>query len=340
MSGQHHQQEQSPYGGRGSSVRISRSRVLAFGVALFAIMLTACASSPRPPASAAPDSRAQLALRLTTPAATTPTQQTTPAPPSPPLHAAAAYLINPDTGAVYLASNADARLPMASTTKIMTAVVALSVGTLDMPITVQQDAIGLAAGQASIAGLSTGETLTLHDLLYALLLPSGDDAAVAIADGVAGSQARFVALMNAEAALLGLWHTHYNNVHGLDASGHYTTARDLARLAAFAMRSPTFSRIVATVQYSVPESGGHRSHTWVTTNELLTDFFYPGVTGVKTGFTGNAGRCLVFTATRSYGHLLGVLLGDPDNATRFSDAKALLDWGFSLEQQGITPPSP
>ncbi len=261
-------------------------------------------------------------------------------PPAPMLHARAAYLINPDTGTVYLATNPDTLLPMASTTKIMTAVVALSVGNLDMRITVHSDAIGLADGQASSAELKAGETLTLRELLYALLLPSGDDAAVAIADAVAGSQERFVALMNAESALLGLWHTHYSDVHGLDAPDHYTTARDLARLATFAMRSPTFSRVVATSLYTIGATADHSAHTWYTTNELLTDAAYPGVTGIKTGFTGNAGRCLVFSATRPYGQLLGVLLNDPDNATRFSDAKALLDWGFALEQQGIIPPSP
>lgn len=318
----------------------SRSRWLLLGVALLAVMLSACATSTRSPSSVAAEGRDQLVLRLTTPTVTPTTQRGTPLPASPPIHAAAAFLINPDTGAVYLASNADTPLAMASTTKIMTAVVALSVGRLDMHITVHNDAIGLADGLASSAALEAGETLTLSDLLYALLLPSGDDAAVAIADGVAGSQGRFVALMNAESALLGLWHTHYNDVHGLDIPDHYTTARDLARLAAFAMRSPTFSHIVATAEYSVPETVDHHQHTWLTTNELLTDQAYPGVTGVKTGFTGNAGRCLVFTAARPYGHLLGVLLNEPDNSTRFADAKTLLDWGFSLEQQGITPPSP
>ncbi|HEX8036091.1 MAG TPA: D-alanyl-D-alanine carboxypeptidase family protein [Ktedonobacterales bacterium] len=317
----------------------SRSRWLLLGVALLAVMFSACATSTRSPSSAA-DSRAQVVLRVTTPTATAAIHQGAPLPASPPIHAAAAFLINPDTGAVYLASNADTPLAMASTTKIMTAIVALSVGRLDMPITVQKDAIGLADGQASTAGLEAGETLTLHDMLYALLLPSGDDAAVAIADSVAGSQEQFVALMNAESALLGLWHTHYNDVHGLDATDHYTTARDLARLTSFAMRSPTFSRIVATAEYAVPPTDEHHQHKWITTNELLTDYVYPGVTGVKTGFTGTAGHCLVFTATRPYGHLLGVLLNEPDDPARFSDARTLLDWGFSLEQQGITPPSP
>lgn len=321
-------------------VRASHGRWLVLGVALHAVMLTACAAPARPLSSVAADSRAQLVLHVTTPTTAPSAQHATTLPAPPPIHAAAAYLINPDTGAVYLAHNADAPLAMASTTKVMTAIVALSMSTLDKPITVQKDAIGLADGLASTAGLEAGETLTLHDLLYALMLPSGDDAAVAIADGVAGSQERFVAVMNAEAALLGLWHTHYNNVHGLDTPDHYTTARDLARLTTFAMRSPTFSRVVATAEYTVPETADHHQHTWITTNELLTDYAYPGVTGVKTGFTGNAGRCLVFTAARPYGHLLGVLLNDPDNGTRFSDAKTLLDWGFSLEQQGISPTSP
>lgn len=339
MSAQYHGQGQFSCARRADAVRMPRGRLLVLGLALLAALLTACASSPRPSSSAVPGSRAHLVLRLAPPATASAKQITAISQATPVLHARAAYLINPDTGVVYFASTADAQLPMASTTKIMTAVVALSVGTLDMPITVQKDAIGLADGLASSAELKAGETLTLRDLLYALLLPSGDDAAVAIADGIAGSQERFVALMNGESALLGLWHTHYNDVHGLDTPDHYTTARDLARLAAFAMHSPTFSRIVATARYSVPATADHDAHTWVTTNELLTDAPYSGVTGVKTGFTENAGRCLVFTATRPYGQLLGVLLNEPDSATRFSDAKALLDWGFALEQQGIIPPS-
>ena len=339
MSGPERGQGVFSRGKRGVRVHAVPSRVLVLGVVLLAAMFAACATPSHPPVSAALADRAELTVRIASSSATPAKRQnaTTPAPPV--VHAGAAYLINPDTGAVYLAVNADKPLAMASTTKIMTAVVALSVGKLDMPITVHADAIGLADGLASTADLKAGETLTLHDLLYALLLPSGDDAAVAIADGVAGSQERFVALMNAESALLGLWHTHYSDVHGLDAPDHYTTARDLARLTVFAMRSPTFSRIVATAQYDVPETAAHQQHTWTSTNKLLLDPAYPGATGVKTGFTGQAGHCLVFTATRSYGHLLGVLLGEPDDPMRFTDATALLDWAFVLEQQGITPTS-
>lgn len=263
----------------------------------------------------------------TTPTPITPPQLL----PAPPLAAHVAYLLDPDRGTLYLATNPNAEVPMASTTKIMTALVALSVGTLDMPITVGADAAAINDGTSSVAGLRTGEVLTLHDMLYALMLPSGDDAAIAIADGVAGSQERFVGLMNAEAALLGLWHTHYADVHGLDIVQHYTSARDLVTLTRVALRSPTFSQIVATPSYVLPATNSHAAYEWHNTNRLLTDRPYEGVTGVKTGFTGDAGRCLVFSATRPSGRLLGVLLGEPTDADRFADARALLDWGFALE---------
>lgn len=247
----------------------------------------------------------------------------------PALSAREALLVDPVTGQVYLADNADGEMPMASTTKIMTALVALSFGNLDQRITVGADAAALSGTEASVAGLRAGETFTLRELLYALLLPSGDDAAVAIADGVAGSQDRYVQLMNLEAALLGLGHTHYADVHGLDAPGHYTTARDLAALTAAALRSPIFAEVVATPVYKLAATAAHDAHIWETTNLLLSTENYPGVLGVKTGFTGGAGYCLVFTAARPYGRLLGVLLGEPDEQARFDDAAALLTWGFA-----------
>jgi D-alanyl-D-alanine carboxypeptidase (penicillin-binding protein 5/6) len=253
--------------------------------------------------------------------------------PAPALSAHAAYLLNPDTGMVYLARNADAKVPMASTTKIITALVALTIARPETHITIGADAVALENSGDSVANLGQGDVLTLRDLLYGLLLPSGDDAAVAIADGTLGSQARFVAMMNLEAALLGLWHTHYADVHGLDdpAHQHYTTARDLAQLAEIAMRSPLFAKIVATPTYALPATAAHQAYTWKTTNALLTTWPYAGVTGVKTGFTGDAGDCFVFTAERPYGRLLGVVLGEPSNYDRFADARALLNWGFAVE---------
>jgi D-alanyl-D-alanine carboxypeptidase (penicillin-binding protein 5/6) len=265
-------------------------------------------------------------------------------PAAPTVAAKETFLFNPATAAVYLATNADQEVPMASTTKIMTAYVALTMGQPAQPIKIGADADSATLQQeygASVAGLRTGEVFPLHDLLYALLLPSGDDAAVAIADGIAGSQPNFVALMNLEASLLGLRHTHYSDVHGLDNPGLYTTARDLGRLAAVAMQNHTFAQIVGTPLYVVPSTAGHGSYTWSTTNDLLTSINYPGAIGIKTGYTGQAGGCLVFEARRSYGELLGVVLGESVENLRFSDAVTLLNWGFGIEvqQQGAAGPS-
>lgn len=260
-----------------------------------------------------------------------------PAPPA--ITANEAFLLNPDNGTIYLATNADQPVPMASTTKIMTAYVALTLGHLDQMIKVGPDADGATLAQeygASVAGLRTGDMLSLRDLLYALLLPSGDDAAIAIADGIAGSQANFVALMNIEASLLGLRNTHYTDVHGLDMKDHNTSARDLAELATLAMRNKTFAQIVQTTAYIVPATATHGRYKWSTTNNLLittNPYYYPGAIGIKTGFTGAAGGCLVFAARGPSGELLGVLLGEAVENNRFSDALALLNWGFGIQQQ-------
>ncbi len=310
-------------------------------LALVPVLLAACAV-PVPPATASRmPTRAmrQLATSALHPGAPSTSARAlaissvrTAASQQPLLTARIALLVDPVTGQVYLAQNAGIETPMASTTKIMTALVAISFGNLDQRITVGADAAALSGTEASVAGLQQGETYTLRELLYALLLPSGDDAAVAIADGIAGSQDRFVRLMNLEAALLGLGHTHYADVHGLDAPGHYTTARDLAALTEVALRSPVVAQVVATPVYTVTANAAHGAHTWKTTDLLLSTERYPGVLGVKTGFTGGAGYCLVFTATRPYGRLLGVVLGEPNEQARFDDAAALLAWGFAQMQ--------
>lgn len=251
--------------------------------------------------------------------------------PPPLVSARVAYLVNPTTGVAYYARNADKEVAMASTTKIMSALVAITYGNLDQRITVGADLAQLDGTGASVAGLRVGETMTLRNLLYALLLPSGDDAAIVIADGVAGSQTRFVAMMNLEATLLGMYHTHYANAHGLDAPDHYTTARDLTTLTLAALRSPTFASIVATAEYKLPATSEHQSYDWTNTNLLLSTMRYPGADGVKTGYTGNAGDCLVFAATQPAGDLIGVVLGEPDETVRFTDAASLLTWGFAVE---------
>ncbi len=249
---------------------------------------------------------------------------------APTISATAGYLFDPTTGQVLFEQNATQELAMASTTKIMTTLTALTFGSLSQRITIGPDTVAMQNGFDSVAGLKLGDALTLCDLLYALLLPSGDDAAVAIAEGVGGTQARFVAEMNAEAALLGLWRTHYSNPDGLDQAGHYTTARDLAQLAAYAMSIPVFAQIVGTATYTLPQTADHQAYFWQTTNYLLTPTnYYPGATGVKTGTTGNAGACLVFSAARNGRQLIGVVLNEPTDAGRFTDAAALLDWGFA-----------
>lgn len=259
---------------------------------------------------------------------------------APAVSAAEAYLIDPATGTVYYALNANHEMAMASTTKLMTALVAVQYSAITTRITIGPDAVAMENGISSVAGLRLGERMTLEDLLYCLLLPSGDDAAVAIAHGVAGSQQAFVGLMNLQATLMGLGHTHYMNPHGLDAPGQYTTAHDLAVLATLFMRNPTLRQIAATSAYTIPATANHHQYVLTNTNELLSaqPFQYAGAIGIKTGFTGHAGYCLVFMANGPQGQLLGVLLGEPTYDGRFSDATALLNWGFAQqarEEAGI-----
>lgn len=248
---------------------------------------------------------------------------------SPSVSAASAFLLDADSGKTLADDNGEQERTMASTTKIMTALVALQRGQLDQLITVHEDAIQeVEQNDGSNAGLSVNEQLTLRYLLYALLLPSGDDAAVAIADGLAGSPAGFVQMMNQETLQLHLTHTHYGNVDGLFSDNHYTTAHELAVLARYALRLPLFAQIVQTRTYQTLPAGTHQAHSWVNTNKLL--WTYAGATGIKTGYTGDAGPCLVFSATRSGHHLIGVVLDTSTDASRFRDAQKLLNWGFGL----------
>lgn len=298
---------------------------------LLLALLAGCAPIGRAHHSATPTPTATV-----TPPPTTPDSLPLPIAPPPAVSAQIAYLLDPSTGVVYFARNADTPAAMASTTKIMTALVAILYGNLDQRMTVGSDLSALNGTGASVAGLQVGETLTLRELLYALLLPSGDDAALVIADGVAGSQERFVAMMNLQAQLMGMYHTHYANAHGLDAPDHYTTARDLATLTLAALRSPTFAKIVSTPKYVLAQTNDHQRFDWKNTNLLLSSMRYPGADGVKTGYTGNAQGCLVFSASRPNERLLGVVLGEPfgqDDSTRFSDAASLLTWGFSVESE-------
>lgn len=257
--------------------------------------------------------------------------------PPPHIEAAAAYVFDGDTGAVLLANHPDDERAMASCTKIMTALVAVSHGSLDQLITVGSDAAAYVNPDNSYMGVSAGEKLTLQDLLYGLLLPSGNDAAVAIADAIGGNQPNFVAMMNQEAQTLGLTHTHFADPHGLDAPGHHTSARDLAVLAVVALRNPTIAQIAATLHDDIPATPTHKAFHLFNYNSILPGArsAYPGAVGLKPGNTGAAGWCEAFAARRNGRLIVGAVLADPTWSQRNVDMHHLLDWAFA--QEGVPP---
>ncbi len=229
-------------------------------------------------------------------------------------------LMEASTGAILCAENADDRLSMASTTKIMTALVALRSLPIDTPVTITREAVGI---EGSSIYLCEGEVLTLEDLLYALLLESANDAAVAIAIAVAGDVPTFAGLMNRVAEELGLTQTHFVNPHGLDDPEHYTTARELAIITRAALALPDFRRICRTRRHTIPLHGEDGIRLLLNHNRLLSA--YEGCIGVKTGYTKRTGRCLVSAAERNGVTLIAVTLGAPDD---WRDHTALLDYGF------------
>jgi len=210
----------------------------------------------------------------------------------------------------------------------MTALVALKRLALSARLRAPDDVLSVTTDVGgSSMGLQPGETLPLSDLLYGMLLPSGNDAAYTIAQGIAGSQARFAALMNATAAQLGLRDTHYTNPTGLDEAREYTSAIDLARLARYTLRhAPFIATIVRTQAYTIDAGPGHPAFALHSLDQLLGS--YPGADGVKTGTTAQAGQNLVAAATRQGHQVIAVVL---DATDRYADATALLDHAFALQ---------
>jgi len=241
--------------------------------------------------------------------------------PQPALAAQAAFLLDDTTGSALFAANADVPRYPASTIKMMTAIVTLQRLKPGTVVTVPGDAL---VGETT-AGLVAGERMTVRDLLYGLLLPSGNDAAIALADATAGSTDAFAALMNAEAVRFHLWHTHFLSPHGFDLAGQYSTARDLAWLAHDLLRLPILARIVVSRTYHATSADGRIVHDWTNRNQLL--WTYPGAIGVKTGTTPLAGANLVAAATRDGHRLIAVILGST-GGRRFADGSALLDYGL------------
>ncbi len=233
--------------------------------------------------------------------------------------AESAILIEASGGGVIYEHNADERLPMASTTKIMTALCAIENGDISKTVKVSPAAVGV---EGSSIYLKECEELTLEDLLYALMLASANDAATAIAIEVAGSVEGFAALMNERARSLGLENTHFTNPHGLDNEEHYTTARDLAKVTAAALENETFRKIVSTYKHTIPMAGGG-VRLLLNHNRLLRT--EENVIGVKTGFTKRSGRCLVTAAERDGVTVVAVTLHDPDD---WRDHAAMLELGL------------
>ena len=275
---------------------------------------------------------------------------------------------DPTTALYGIEKNADTQCSTGSTIKILTCMLAIESGRLDEVATVSDNAVNFNKKYNSLMGLEAGEQWTVRDLLYGLMLPSGNDAAIAIAEQLAGSTKAFANQMNTKAAEPGMAHAHFSTVHGKDDSNrNYSTARDMALLTAWALQNETFRQIVSTTTYTCSDVSGKHTIGLQNTNRLLIDAeadgtytpiscLYPDAIGVKTGDTNLAGKCFIAAASRGGVTLIAVLLGgtlddadylarsanmnaktkDPYNAQRFQDAIAMFDYGFKQMSQLLT----
>jgi D-alanyl-D-alanine carboxypeptidase (penicillin-binding protein 5/6) len=250
--------------------------------------------------------------------------------------AKAGILADAATGQVLWSRNPGSERPMASITKVMTAYLVIQAGDLDRQLTVPKGVTNYVfkwGGES--ASLVPGEKLTARELLYGLLLQSGADAAYTLANAYGPGMTAFIAKMNATASQLGMDHTHFTSPDGLPYPTEfstYSTPADLLTLGETAMESSVFRSIVSQTQYHLAQGQGHRAHWWYNDNTLLKT--YPGAVGIKTGFTNDAGHCLLFEAIRDGRPLIGVVLGSPPIGFTAGeqDAARVLNWGFSLKQ--------
>jgi D-alanyl-D-alanine carboxypeptidase (penicillin-binding protein 5/6) len=247
----------------------------------------------------------------------------------PAVAAKTAFMINADDGEVLYSKEPDVSLPMASTTKMMTALIVMeNCQNLDDEVTISKRAAEV--GESSI-WLEEGEKLTVKQLLEGLLIQSGNDAAVALAEYQSGSVEAFVDLMNQRARELGLTQTHYTNPHGLDDPDHYTSARDLVTLGRKIMKYPEIRQIVATTEMAIPWPGRPYDRDLVSHNHLL--WMSDTVTGIKTGYTDAAGQCIVVSATDRGIDLIVSYMGGPTLEERNQDILNLLQYGFDSYQE-------
>lgn len=258
---------------------------------------------------------------------------------APSLTAEAAILIDGKTGNILFGKNQDKVMYPASTTKIMTAIVALDAVdsgeiSLDQMLTMSQAAFDTLAIDGSSIALKVGEEMSLKNLLEGLLIASGNDAAVTIAEGIAGSIDAFVERMNAKAVEMGLENTHFVNPHGLHSEQHYTTPRDMAKMAYYAMQRESFRNIVECAHIYLPATNMSEQRYYINTNNLVSRmrypyYFYEYATGIKTGSTSEAGYCLVSSAEKGDKSVIAVIFKAEDVSTSHNESRALLEYGLT-----------
>lgn len=236
----------------------------------------------------------------------------------PVINARSTMVMDFETGTILYEKNAYRKRPMASTTKIMSAIIALENSDLEEEVLISGKAAGMSG---SVMGLKKDSIVKMYDLLNGMLICSGNDAAVAIAEHIGGSVEKFCEMMNDKATEIGAFSTSFSNPHGLDAENHYTTAYDLAKITRYALKNPVFNEIVKKREYYF--NGG----VLKSTNEMLSS--YDGADGVKTGYTGLAGRCLVTSATKNDMRFISVVLFCDTKNLRTSSSQKILDYSFT-----------
>lgn len=246
----------------------------------------------------------------------------------PSISAQQAIVIDQSTGEVLYEKEANSPQLIASITKIMTAIIAIESGKLEEHVTVSRNAV---MTEGSSIYLVEGEKIKLVDLVYGLMLRSGNDASVAIAEHVGGSIEGFVYLMNEKTAWLGMNNSMFENPHGLDGEAHHSTAYDMALLTKYALENPEFIEVIGAKSFQ----SSNRTYAWGNKNKLLT-MYYPHTIGGKTGYTKAAGRTLVTAAEKDGITLIVVTLNDPND---WQDHMRLFDWGFNEVQSSKVEPS-
>ena len=256
--------------------------------------------------------------------------------------AKAAMLIDLNTGRSVYEQDADERIYPASLTKIMSCLIALENGNLSDVVTVSASALEDLDADSSVAGLQAGEQMTLENLLYCMMVVSGSDACNVVAEHIAGSVTDFVRMMNQRAYELGCQDTHFSNPHGLHDESHYTTARDLSIITQAALKSENFRQIVDTYEYQLPDDNVRQNIPKLKTTNMLiyqsmsNALYYPRAHGIKTGYTSQAGRCVISEATGSGLDLLGIICGAKTTILEsgdllmenFTECARLFDYGF------------